>query len=151
MEKAIYFDLDGTLADLYNFKNWLPLLRASKTEPFIKAKPMYNMTELSNILQKLQSQNWSIGVISWLPMNATKKYEDRVRYAKKVWIKKYLNIKLDEIHFTKYGKDKFKYAKVKPSFLIDDDKKNVHDWIAKGGKAIFPDTNLFNFLQKMEV
>ena len=57
MEKAIYFDLDGTLADLYNFKNWLPLLKTSSTVPFIKAKPLYDMTKLSNILQNLQSKN----------------------------------------------------------------------------------------------
>jgi len=150
MEKAIYFDLDGTLADLYNFKNWLPLLKTSSTVPFIKAKPLYDMTKLSNILQNLQSKNWKIGVISWLPLNATKKYEDRVRYAKKLWLKKYLNIKFDEIHFTKYGKDKTRYAKIKKAILIDDDIKNVNNWILKGGQAFYPNENLLQDLQKME-
>ena len=28
MEKAIYFDMDGTIADLYSVKDWLRQLRA---------------------------------------------------------------------------------------------------------------------------
>ena len=64
-------------------KNWLDKLLACNPAPYHEAEPMYNMEELSNILQELQNKGWQIGVISWLSKNADKVYADRIRYAKK--------------------------------------------------------------------
>ena len=36
---TINFDMDGTIADLYGVKNWLPYLEAEDTTPYAIAKP----------------------------------------------------------------------------------------------------------------
>jgi len=38
--KAIYFDMDGTIADFYSVENWLEDLRMENVAPYILAKPM---------------------------------------------------------------------------------------------------------------
>ena len=35
--KQIWFDMDGTLADLYGVENWLEKLRASDPSPYAEA------------------------------------------------------------------------------------------------------------------
>ena len=46
MTKAIYFDMDGTIADLYGVPNWLDCLIAEKTKPYREAKPLVDMRNL---------------------------------------------------------------------------------------------------------
>ena len=43
---TIYFDMDGTIADLYNVENWLPKLRAEDASPYIEAEIMVDASEL---------------------------------------------------------------------------------------------------------
>ena len=43
MKKMICFDMDGTIADLYNVPNWLPKLRAEDASPYEDAAPIYDM------------------------------------------------------------------------------------------------------------
>ena len=50
MCEAIYFDMDGTIADLYGFENWLPLLRAEDTTPYEKCDALVNVAELKEVL-----------------------------------------------------------------------------------------------------
>ena len=40
MNKAIYFDMDGTIADLYGVTDWLPMLMNSGSTPYRVAQPM---------------------------------------------------------------------------------------------------------------
>ena len=42
MKKAIFWDMDGTIADLYNVPNWLDKLRAEDTSPYREAKPLFS-------------------------------------------------------------------------------------------------------------
>ena len=42
-EKSIYFDMDGTIANLFEVENWLPMLRAYNPAPYEQAKVMVNM------------------------------------------------------------------------------------------------------------
>ena len=64
--KTIYFDMDGTIADLYNVENWLPSLMAEDPTPYLAAAPMWNMEALSLILNELKKQGYKIGLITWL-------------------------------------------------------------------------------------
>ena len=66
MEKAIYFDMDGTIANLYGVDGWLDMLRAYNPAPYERAKVMVNMSQLARVLNKLQKQGWHIGIVSWL-------------------------------------------------------------------------------------
>ena len=119
MCKAIYFDMDGTIADLYAVEQWEMKLRSSDPTPYAEAAPMYNMRVLNTILEEIAAQGITIGVISWLAMDSTKEYDKQVRKAKKDWLAKYLPA-ATEIHIIKYGYSKKKAAKIKDSILIDD-------------------------------
>ena len=37
MTNAIYFDMDGTIADLYGFDGWLDYLHAEDVKPYAEA------------------------------------------------------------------------------------------------------------------
>ena len=50
--KNIYFDMDGTIADLYGVENWLEYLRAENPAPYRAAAPMLDMEIFSIILEK---------------------------------------------------------------------------------------------------
>lgn len=149
MVKAIYFDMDGTIANLYQIENWLEKLLAKNPSPYHEAEPMYDMEKLSNLLSQLQSQGWQIGIISWLSIGAEKLYADKIRYAKKKWLRKYFTIDFDELHFTKYGKEKSDVAKIKSGILIDDNEEVRKNWEMRGGLAVYPDYTLFDFLEEL--
>ena len=44
MNKAIFFDMDGTIADLYGVDGWLDDLRAERVRPYAEAKPLVNLS-----------------------------------------------------------------------------------------------------------
>ena len=107
MTKALIFDMDGTIANLYGVENWLSDLRNENTRPYEIAEPMYDMDELSDILKTLKSKGWNVVITTWLSKDASKDYNQKVTYAKKDWLKRY-NFPYDEIHCIKYGTTKEK-------------------------------------------
>ena len=62
--RTIWFDMDGTIADLYGVENWLPKLRSSDPSPYAEAKPMLNFSLFARYLNKLQVKGYKIGIIS---------------------------------------------------------------------------------------
>ena len=73
MTKAIYFDMDGTIADLYGVEGWLNDLESENERPYATAKPLIRMSALARVLNRLQKnvnarfshkttlQNWWVG------------------------------------------------------------------------------------------
>lgn len=129
--RTIYFDMDGTIANLYSVKNWLPKLRASDPSPYAEAAPLVDMVELAEVCKDLQTAGHKIGVISWLSKESSAEYNRAVRNAKRGWLKKHFNIDLDELHIVKYGYSKRKVAGAAGDLLIDDEKQNVEGWEGK--------------------
>ena len=129
MNKAIYFDMDGTLADLYGTENWLEKLRDYDSSPYKNAKVLLNMQALAHRLNRLQSLGYTIGIISWLSKESNKAYDEEVAKVKTEWLSKHLaSVKWDEVHLVKYGKKKSKLAQVKNGILFDDNKKVRKEW-----------------------
>ena len=62
---TIYFDMDGTIADLYGAQDWLPRLRAYDAKAYTEARPLCNMNTLARKLNKIQRKGVKTGVISW--------------------------------------------------------------------------------------
>ena len=62
---TIWFDLDGTLANLYGVENWLPMIEANDPTPYLIAKPMLRLSTLAYMLNKLRASGHDIGIISW--------------------------------------------------------------------------------------
>ena len=132
MITTIFFDMDGTIADLYGVENWLDYLIASDALPYEIAKPLIRLNALARILNRLQKQGYKVGVISWLAKNSNTAYDEKVTRAKKEWLKKHLaSVNFDEIHIVKYGTPKQTFAKTKNDILFDDEEKNRNDWTGK--------------------
>ena len=132
MTTTIFFDMDGTIADLYGVENWLDYLIASDALPYEIAKPLIRLNALARILNRLQKQGYKVGVISWLAKNSNTDYDEKVTRAKKEWLKKHLaSVNFDEIHIVKYGTPKQTFAKTKNDILFDDEEKNRNDWTGK--------------------
>lgn len=124
--KNIYFDLDGTLANLYGINNWLDYLLNEDASPYLEAEPMVNLSLLVRTLHRLQNKGFHIGIISWLSKNATIEYEDSIREAKLYWIKKHMpSMVFDEIHIIPYGTPK---ASMGYGYLFDDEENNRKNW-----------------------
>jgi len=132
MTTTIFFDMDGTIADLYGVENWLDYLIASDALPYEIAKPLIKLNALARILNRLQKQGYKVGVISWLAKNSNTTYDEKVTKAKKEWLKKHLaSVNFDEIHIVKYGTPKQTFAKTENDILFDDEEKNRNDWTGK--------------------
>lgn len=126
MVKEIWFDMDGTIANLYGVEGWLDMLIAKDATPYKVAAPMMRMATLARMLNKLQRKGYKIGVISWLSKNSTPEYDEAVTEAKKVWLGKHLkSVKFDRIDIVKYGTPK---QKGRNGILFDDEKPNRETW-----------------------
>lgn len=124
MCKAIYFDMDGTIADLYGVTEWEAKLNASDVTPYKDAEPLWDMGLLNDVLEQLKALGVTVGVISWLAKYSNKEYDKATREAKKEWLKKYLP-SVTEIHLVKYGTPKHYVPKIKTDAILIDDNADV--------------------------
>ena len=144
MTKKIYFDMDGTIADLYAVDGWLPDLRAHIARPYAEAKVMHNMARLARLLNKAQRNGYRIGIISWLAKDSTAQYDREVAEIKRKWLKKHLNsVNFDEIHIVAYGTPKSTLAN--GGILFDDEERNRLEW---QGNAYAPE-KIFEILKEI--
>ena len=143
--KTIYFDLDGTLADLYAKENWLECLRAYDPTPYIEAKPMLNMSAFARLLHKAQRLGYNIGIISWLSKEPTEQYDLEVTIAKFEWLEAHLpSVEWNEIKIVAYGTPKSK-AVDGIGYLFDDEEPNRNEW----GENAYEPSEILNFLRNL--
>lgn len=90
--RTIFFDMDGTIADLYGVENWLECLINSNPMPYEMAKPMLRLSTLARYLNKLQKCGFRIGIISWLSKSGTEEYNAEVTEVKLAWLAKHLRV-----------------------------------------------------------
>lgn len=129
MKKTIYFDMDGTIADLYGFEGWLDCIINSDTTPYAMAKPLVRMNILARYLNKLQREGYYIGIISWLSKSGTDEYNARVKQAKLEWLAKHLpSVQFDEINIVEYGTPKYEFGHTFDDILFDDEVGNRVNW-----------------------
>lgn len=132
--KKFWFDMDGTIADLYGVDGWLEMLLASKPTPYEIARPLVNMARLARALNKAQRLGAEIGVISWLAKGSTPEYDKAVTYAKLKWLARHLpSVKWNEIKIVAYGTPKQTLGN---GILFDDEEKNRIEW---GNEAYEPE------------
>ena len=118
--KAIYFDMDGTIANLYGYENWLDMLHVEDTTPYEDCDVLVNVNEMREVLNAFVLAGITIGVISWGAMGGSKDYCKRTRKAKKNWCDKYFPNLFTEFHVVKYGTPKHTVRNIKDSILVDD-------------------------------
>lgn len=119
---TIYFDLDGTIADLYGFNDWLTCLQNEQTDPYTEAGLLVDGEQFRSFLSAGKAAGVLFGVISWGAKNASRDYQKAIRRAKIDWLKKNNLLEyFDEFHVIKYGTPKSRVAKNRTGVLIDDE------------------------------
>lgn len=129
IQKAIYFDMDGTIADLYGYNNWLKELRAASCAPYKGAAPLLRLQLLARLLNQLQQKGWHIGIVSWLSKSSNADYDKAVTEAKLYWLSKHLrSVKWNEIRIVPYGTPKQEVVDKPKGILFDDEVNNRSNW-----------------------
>lgn len=128
--KAIYFDMDGTIADLYAVEGWLDMLRAYDPTPYEMAKPLVRLAALARLLNRLQREGYTIGIISWLSKEPTPSYDKAVTNAKLEWLENHIpSVAWDEINIVPHGTPKHEVVANPYGILFDDEQKNRDEWV----------------------
>ena len=144
---TIFFDMDGTIANLYGVENWLDYLIAKDETPYREAKPLIRMATLARLLNSIQKNGHKIGIVSWLAKNSTEEYDTKVKNAKLEWLNTHLkSVQFDEIHIVKYGTPKSTFSNNTNDILFDDEEPNRKEW---KGKA-FDVHNIIEILKGIE-
>ena len=125
MTKAIYFDMDGTIANLYGVNGWLDMIINRDATPYKVAEPMVRMNVLARVLNNLTKKGYTIGIVSWLAKNSTEEYDEMVKEAKINWLRTHLkSVQFEEIHIVPYGTPKETVVQNPTGILFDDEEPN---------------------------
>ena len=123
----IWFDMDGTIADLYGVRDWLPAILARDTRPYEIARGIGNLALIARLLNKAQANGHEIGIISWTAKNAPADNNARIATAKREWLARHLaSVKWNEIKVVDYGTNK--YMACGGGILFDDEEPNRTAW-----------------------
>ena len=134
---TIYFDMDGTIADLYGVNNWLRRIRAYDAKIYAEARPLCNMSTLARKLNRIQQKGVKIGVISWGSKDKDPAFLEAVKTKKMRWLRQHLkSVSFDEIHIVEYGTHKTSFRFSSDDILFDDETGNLIDW---GNGGFHPD------------
>ncbi|MDV3429539.1 MAG: hypothetical protein LIR50_21365 [Bacillota bacterium] len=146
--KSIYFDMDGTIANLYAVEDWLPKLRAYDPSPYEEAAPLLRLCYLARLLNRLQRLGYYIGVVSWLSKDPDPDYGEAVTAAKLAWLKKHLpSVKWNEIVIIPHGTAKSSAVSF-IGILFDDEQPNRTEWENNNGKA-FSEKEILEVLRSL--
>ena len=140
----IWFDMDGTIADLYGVDGWLEDIKAESVRPYEMARVMHNMAVLARLLNKAQKNGHEIGIISWTAKNGTDLYNGMVAFAKMVWLHEHLrSVAWDCIKIVPYGTNKREACG--EGILFDDEEHNRETW----GKGAYSPAEIMEVLKAL--
>ena len=141
--KNIYFDMDGTIANLYGVEGWLDDIRAEHVRPYAEAKPMVNFSVLARVLNRLTRNGYSVNIISWTARGGSAEYNEAVAEAKRAWLAKHLpSVRFENVFIVPYGTPKQNFGF---GVLFDDEKPNRDKW---NGKA-YDEKNIIAILKEI--
>lgn len=132
MMRTIWWDMDGTIANLYAVENWLPMLRAEDTTPYTEAKVMWNMSQLARLMNQVQKLGYKLGIISWTSKGGSDLYNIAVDTAKREWLDTHLaSVNFDYVYIVKYGTPKSLVMQGEDDILFDDEEPNRDAWLGE--------------------
>lgn len=143
MNKAIFFDMDGTIADLYGVDGWLDDLRAERVRPYAEARPLVNLSRLARWLNRLAAEGYTVNIISWTSRGGSAEYNEAVAEVKRAWLAKHLpSVKWDNVFIITYGTPKQTLGR---GILFDDEERNREAW----GEGAHDQTEIFEILKSL--
>lgn len=144
----IWFDMDGTIADLYGVDDWLTLLRSENPMPYEKAKPLVPMKSLAKLLNALSKRGHEIGIISWLSKDSSDEYERATSFSKYYWLRSHLpSVNFHHILLVPYGTDKVDATG--GGILFDDNAAIREEWNDGQGNVAFAPQDMFEVLREL--
>ena len=131
----IWFDMDGTIADLYGVNDWLEKLINLDPTPYAEAKPLVNLSLLARLMNKVQRSGFEICIVTALSKNSTAEYDEAVIKAKKMWLNRHLrSVQFDEIRFVPYWFTK-NDVNSGEDILFDDETRHLEAWTGRACPA----------------
>lgn len=124
--------MDGTIANFFATKNWKQRITAEDAMPYAEAAPLFEAAAMERQINRLKSQGYQIGIISYTPYDARPEFAEIVKQVKIEWLKKYFPY-ATEIILTTRETPKWQSATNHNSILIDDCQENRDAW--KWGKT----------------
>lgn len=119
--KTIYFDLDGTVYDLYNLPRWLERITVDyDASAYSDGSLMVDRDTLHALLDSLLDSGYRIGVVSWVAGgNPPAEFVSAIRRTKRAWIRENMP-QVSEVHIVKYGTPKYRVVSDPHGILVDD-------------------------------
>lgn len=124
-----YFDMDGTLADLYNSSGWLEKLENEQGGVFDDLKPLIDLERFKKWCEQILAKGDRIEIITWLPRGASDEYMEDCAIEKMEWVAEKMPW-IKKVHCQPYGTPK-QYAIEKRSrkmILVDDNTEVIQMW-----------------------
>jgi len=127
-----YFDMDGTIADLYNVEGWLADILSEQEGLFDNLFPLVDEEQFGNLCEALESQGHTFGIITWLPNGCSAKYAEIVREEKYQWARRFFGTYIQYFTFVAlpYGtpKQKALIHRSQKAVLFDDNHEVIELW-----------------------
>lgn len=125
MNKVVYFDMDGTLADLYKVDNVFKKLDNLIASPYIDALPIMNNIQM---LRKYKDNGYKVIILSCLSKITTDEFDKETIVCKDKWLNKYVGKEyIDKRLYIPYTKHKEDYV-CENGILVDDDDVILSNW-----------------------
>lgn len=144
--RTIYFDMDGTIADLYGVqpKNGMDVFQRldnNDATVYYEAKPIQKYVDL---LKEYKGMGYRIGIItagSRFPPDTPQSTKDQMNKDTEMYKKKWLTEHglmpyIDSFTFVPYGTSKYEVAEDKTGVLVDDEDKVLNTWFSDKIKAV---------------
>ena len=150
--KNLYFDMDGTIADLYGVEDWEQRLNNRDFTVYLEAKPKVNLQALAHRLNALKKQGYAVHILSWGSKTHKGMMDSWLIEINKIeWLQKHLpSVEIDTITILPYGKKKSRAVCDINGYLFDDNEKVRRDWDRHTNGLAFSETQIFEILEKLK-
>lgn len=136
---AIFFDMDGTIAELYKVKDWLPALRSYDWSVYDRCLPRAHYERINDAIEALIENGWQVGVITWASKGIGWGRElDAITETKFEWLCRFFPALADgRFACLPYGYDKAQFVEemgdaYENIYLVDDNKEVRAEWRKHG-------------------
>lgn len=126
MNKIVYFDMDGTIADLYGVSDCFKRLDNMDATVYSEAKPI---DKYINMLKEFHTMGYKVIILSALGMVSSKQFDKDTIRNKGMWLDTYVGKEyIDERVYIPNTKHKELYQLFGKGILVDDDDRVLMNW-----------------------